>query len=75
MKYNDSCKRGPNGWVYPSIILACALRVFSSGDSYHLITTLGISNCTIHKSVDIIIKTLCKCNAFKFNFQHLTKFN
>ena len=45
MKYNDICKRGPNGRVHPSVVLACALRVFSGGDSYDLITTFGISKC------------------------------
>ena len=68
MKYNDICKRGPNGRVHPSVVLACALRVFSGGDSYDLITTFGISKCMIHKSVDIVIETICKCDALKIVF-------
>ena len=68
MKYNDNCRRGPNGRIHPSVILACALRVFSGGDSYDLITTFGISKTMIHYSVDIVIETICKCEALKVEF-------
>ena len=68
MNYNPNNKRGPNGSIHPTIILGCALRVFSGGDPLDLITTFGVSRTVIHYSVDYVINAVCNCKALAIKF-------
>ena len=68
LRHNPKSRRGPNGRIHPTIIVACILRLFARGDPLDIVLAFGVSKTVVHNSVDVVILAVCRCKTHQLQF-------
>jgi hypothetical protein len=61
-------RSGPNGRIQPSVRLGIALRFFAGGSNYDIMTTFGVGQADVSKSIWIVVEAVNRTNQLAIEF-------
>jgi hypothetical protein len=65
LSFDDKNSCAPNGRIFSSVRLACALRFLAGGDAVDIQVLYGISNTGVYESVKIVVEAVNRCESLK----------